>query len=219
LPLQPTNKKYIALIIALAVLLCGCGAKNTAKPAGSAGASSLATTQARGETAKPSASPAKTAEASATPAKSAPATVKPSQGDKETTATPAGSALATASAAPTPSPTPTAPPKGTVVDGWVVGIPGYVPRFSCGSIDHSQSKIVEGSVSSVFSVCFKGVDKAGVDAYAAALTGKGFVVATAEIGTTYTLTASLDGDWDTATLVITLTETDGVAYYVLGVPV
>jgi hypothetical protein len=122
-------------------------------------------------------------------------------------------------ALPTPSPTPTEPPVGTILDGWVVGIPDYVPRFAFGTIDRSQSKIVEGSVGSLFTLCFNGVTKTNLDGYATALKSAGFVVATGEINMTYTLTASLGGEWINATLVLTLNEGTGAAVYSLEVPV
>lgn len=127
--------------------------------------------------------------------------------------------VSTSSPSPSPSPTPTVPPVGTVIDGWVVGIPAYVPRFSYGTIDRSQSKITEGSVGSLFALCITGVTKADLEAYAKTLETAGFTSALAEINTTYTMTASLDGDWTNATLVITLNEQTGVANYSLGVPV
>jgi hypothetical protein len=126
-----------------------------------------------------------------------------------------------AAATPSPNPTPktTEPPKGTIVDGWIAGIPDYVPRFSYGSIDRRQSSIVEGSISTVFKLCYTGVLREDVDAYAGALRNKGFDVAAAEIGDTYTLIASKDFGWGAATLVITLDGAAGTAVYALEAPV
>jgi NADPH-dependent curcumin reductase CurA len=101
----------------------------------------------------------------------------------------------------------------------VYGIPDYVPKFTYGALDKSQSKIVEGSISSVFNLCFNGVIKTDLDAYAEVLKSKGFVVAIGEIGSTYTLTASLERDREIATLVITLAEAKGIAVFTLGAPV
>jgi hypothetical protein len=120
---------------------------------------------------------------------------------------------------PTPSPTPTRVPKGVMEGGWVTGIPDYVPKFEYGTLDRANSKIVEGSVSSVFNLCFRGVGKADVDAYCKKLEAAGYLAASAEIGNTYTLTASLERNHEIATLVVTLSEAEGVAIFTLGAPV
>lgn len=193
------------ILLAIAFLLCGCSGKKTPAPSGSGHASAAITASAKAETAKPSATPAASAAATGS---AAPAS-----------ASPTASASATPSPAPTPTPSPTDTPEGTIVDGWVVGIPDYVPKFGYGTLDKNQSKIVEGSVSSVFNLCFKSVGKKDLDAYAGTLKNSGYIVAVAEIGATYTLTASLDRDMDTATLVITLSEAEGVAVFTLGAPV
>lgn len=122
-----------------------------------------------------------------------------------------------ATPSPEPTPTPTEAPLGTVVDGWVAGMPDYVPRFACGTLDIGASKAVEQSRSTIFSLRFTGVGQADVDAYAEALRGKGYAVAADMIGDTYTLTASLEFGWGRVALVLTLK--DGAAAYVLEAPV
>jgi hypothetical protein len=118
-----------------------------------------------------------------------------------------------------PEPSPTEMPKGTLVDGWVAGIPDDVPRFAYGSIDHDGSSITEGAFSTVFRLIYRDVRRQDVDAYAQALKLKGFDVAAGEIGDTYTLTASLKLEWGDITLIITLAERDGSAVYALDAPV
>jgi hypothetical protein len=120
---------------------------------------------------------------------------------------------------PKPTPTPTEPPKGTLVNGWIAGIPEYVPRFPYGVIDRDDSSIVEGAFSTVFGLCFTGVQTGDLDAYAETLKGKGYKVAVEEIGETYTLTASLEFSWGKVTLVITVPNAGGTAAYALDAPV
>jgi hypothetical protein len=120
---------------------------------------------------------------------------------------------------PIPTPTPTEPPKGTLVNGWIAGIPAYVPLFSSGSIDRDQSKITEGSISSVFDLYITGVRKQDMDAYSEKLEEAGYKVAAGEIGSTYTLIATKDMGYGKVTLVITLNEAEQTAQYTLEAPV
>lgn len=126
---------------------------------------------------------------------------------------------APATPAPTPAPTPQETPKGQVHDGWVSGIPDYVPRFSCGMLDIKQCRIGEASINTVFQLCFTGVRRADIDGYHKALKAAGYAAAAVEIGDTYMLTASKDFGWNSVSLVITLTEADGVVTYALDAPV
>jgi hypothetical protein len=121
--------------------------------------------------------------------------------------------------APTPATTSGEPSKGTLVDGWVTGIPDAVPKFSFGTIDRKQSSIIEGAFGTVFHLCYTGVHREDIDAYAQTLMQKGFAVAKGEIGDTYTLTASLKLDWGKVTLIVTLTDASGMATYALDAPV
>lgn len=192
-------RRALISMIALSALLAaaaGCGSK-AARPGASAGETGEAASSSARQSASASASPS----------------VKPSSSPSA-----APSYSPAASPSPSPSPSPTPPAVGTIVDGWVVGIPDYVPRFPCGTIDRDQSKILQGSAETVFTLCFRGVARADLDAYVTALKSAGFTAAAEEINATYTLTASLGGDWNKATLVITLFA-DGTATYSLDVSV
>jgi hypothetical protein len=123
----------------------------------------------------------------------------------------------TKTAMPTPAPTST-PPKGTIVTGWVAGIPDYVPQFCYGSIQKETSVITEGRDSTMFSLSIRNVKKVDLDQYAAVLRKNGFSVAVADLNTVYTLTASLDSGNDTATLIVSLTTSNGTAFYSLATP-
>lgn len=127
------------------------------------------------------------------------------------------SPMISASPAASPSPSPTELPVGTLVNGWIAGIPDYVPRFPYGKLDADQSKIVEESTSTVFDLSYSGVQQADVDAYASTLKGKGYTVAAEMIGDTYTLTASLQLINGRVALVLTLK--GGAATYALEAPV
>lgn len=181
---------WIALLAAAILLLSGCGGGEAPKGTGA----SHEATAASGETA--GASESASSKASTTPSPS------PSP-----------------SPSPTPSPTPTRTPKGITKDGWVTGIPDFVPKFTYGTIDIPNSKIVEGPVSSVFNLCFRGVTRENIDAYAKLLEAEGYTFASAEIGNTYLLTASLEKKRELATLVITLSLSEGIAIFTLGAPV
>ena len=74
-------------------------------------------------------------------------------------------------------------------------------------------------MSSVFNLCYKGVTKENIDAYAKLLEEEGYTFASDEIGSTYLLTASLDRKRELATLVITLSLSEGIAIFTLGAPV
>jgi len=101
-----------------------------------------------------------------------------------------------------------------------VGIPDYVPRFCYGKIDGKQSTIIQGSNGTDFMLCFQKVTRGNVDAYALALKEKGYTVSTAElVAGSYTLTASRVLKLGEATLIITLTDADGVLQYRLAAPV
>jgi hypothetical protein len=110
------------------------------------------------------------------------------------------------------------PIEGTVVDGWIAGIPGYVPRFACGTLDKSRSKITQGSISTAFVLCFTGVKQSDVDTYAALLQQQGYKAEAAQIGDLYTLTASLEFPYGIVTVVVTL-DAGGTATYALEAPV
>lgn len=119
---------------------------------------------------------------------------------------------------PVPTPTPTEPPKGTLVDGWVAGIPDYVPKFISGAIDCERSKIDEGAFGSVFTLTFTGVKLADVEAYTATLRGAGYDTAAAQIGDTYTMIAVKDMGYGKVTIVMTLYG-EGEALLALEAPV
>lgn len=198
-------RKYIALILFFAFLLTGCGTQGEDKPSGghenaaATEAASHGETNSHGEPAKTEPPQAAHGEGSAMPSAITATTHSPTP-------------------APTPTPSPTETPKGDIIHGWVSGIPAYVPRFVYGEIDISQSKITEGSISTVFHLFIKGVEMADMDEYAIELKNAGYIVAVAELGNTYTLTASKDFGWNFVSLVITLAEGDGIAVYTLDVP-
>jgi hypothetical protein len=140
----------------------------------------------------------------------------PSASMETETETPAP--IATPSPTPVPTPAPTEPPKGALVDGWVAGVPDYVPKFTYGTIDCERSKIDEGAFGSVFMLTYAGVKLADLETYAAALKGAGYDVAAAQIGDTYTLIATRDMGYGKVTIVVTLSG-EGGALFALEAPV
>ncbi len=140
-------------------------------------------------------------------------------GETEESAEPQHTATPTPAPTPTATPAPTPTPKGAVKDGWVLSIPDLVPRFEYGELDLEGSKITEASISTLYHLKFVGVQKADVDSYCKVLREAGYHAAAAEIGSTYTLTASKDLGWNSVAMVITLTENDGVAVFALDAPV
>ena len=203
----------LAALVSAALLLSGCGGK----AATSESVAAHGATAAAGESA---AHGEATASAEHSPASSKNTHTQTSAAEGGTTPAASTVSSATPIPSPTPKPTPSPAPKGTVVNGWVVGIPANVPKFACGSLDTDASRIVvqEGRVSTVYSLCFRGVKTTDIDAYAAMLQRQGYDAAAGGIGASYTLTASLDGKQGSVTIVISLTQANGVAMATFGVP-
>ena len=123
------------------------------------------------------------------------------------------------SPSPTPTPAPTETPKGLLIGNWFASIPDYIPSFGYGELDTKQSSIKESYISTVYDLKFEGVVREDLDAYAGLLRQKGYKVALDQINETYTLTASLDLEWNQVSLVVTLHDSEDVAVYALDAPV